>query len=477
MSADSDFNDQKKRRGLKSVKRSVDSVVDADKAQGSYGPFQIKAGGVYWKKAEDSDPVFFCSFLKPLGLARNTTGGDYALLLEAENLDRVRVQFLLRLEDLHLGGGEVARIEFARRGGFFGPGIRARQLFADFINSILRHCRNIPRLLLADRTGWLRQGNRWAYVLPDVAIGIGQEKIVLQQATTSEVQGYEVSGTTAEWGQQIGQYCCGNSRLLLAVCVALSGPLLAPVKQEGGGVGIIGGSSEGKTTALHAGASVVGAPSNAIRSMDATKNALEGAAALCNDGTLFLDEQGMAAPDALAAAVYTLASGQGRGRADQRGDLRASRKFLANFITTGEIGMEAMLKAIGKRPAAGQMLRLTDIPASPAGGHGLFETLHGFESGAALSDHLRLAAAQYHGAPLRAFCGVLSHDLNKDSDQLRKTILTAVKGFVDEVAPPDSDGQVLRVAARFGLLAAAGEYAAKHGVVPWPEGEASWGSS
>lgn len=475
-----DFNDLAAAPdGKRRVAEQIGRFASTEKAVATFGPFEIRAGGVYWqptaKKDAETPAIFFSSLVKPLGLARTPKGADYALLLEMKNLDHARVQFLLRLEDLHLGGGEVARIEFARRGGFFGPGIRARQLFADFISSILKHGDNLPRLLLADRTGWLRQGSRWAYVLPDTAIGGGPEKIIMQQATTSDAQGYEVSGGLAEWGQQVGRYCCGNSRLILAVCVSLSGPLLAPAKQEGGGVAIIGGSSEGKTTALHVAASVAGMPGNAIRTLDATKNALEGAAALCNDGTLFLDEQGMAAPDALAAAVYTLASGQGRGRADQRGDLRASRKFLANFITTGEIGIEAMLKGIGKRPAAGQMLRLADIPASPGGGHGLFETLHGFASGAALSDHLRLASSQYHGAPLRAFLEVLARDLNQDSDQLRKTLLGSIRNFVDEVAPVGSDGQVVRVATRFGLLAAAGEYAAKNGILPWPEGEASWG--
>lgn len=107
--------------------------------------------------------------------------------------------------------------------------------------------------------------------------------------------------------------------------------------------------------------------------------------------------------------------------------------------------------------------------------NGIYETLHGFESGAALSDHLRQYTSQYHGAPLRVYLEVLVHDLNQDSHQLHQTFMQAIKGFVDEVAPAGSDGQVMRVAARFGLLAAAGEYAARHDVLPWPEGEATWG--
>ncbi|MCE1226516.1 MAG: hypothetical protein LWW87_08545 [Geobacteraceae bacterium] len=107
--------------------------------------------------------------------------------------------------------------------------------------------------------------------------------------------------------------------------------------------------------------------------------------------------------------------------------------------------------------------------------NGIYETLHGLESGAALSDHFRLATSQNHGTPLRAFLDVLARDLNTDSNQTRQAFLRAIKAFVDDVAPAGSDGQVMRVAARFGLLAAAGEYAARHGVLPWPEGEATWG--
>jgi uncharacterized protein (DUF927 family) len=107
--------------------------------------------------------------------------------------------------------------------------------------------------------------------------------------------------------------------------------------------------------------------------------------------------------------------------------------------------------------------------------NGVYDTLHGFASGATLSDHLRHATSLYHGVPMRAYLDVLTRDLNHDSDQLRKTLQESIKAFVDEVAPAGSDGQVVRVATRFGLLAAAGEYAAKNSILPWPEGEATWG--
>lgn len=478
MATDTDHNDLAQKRGLKAVKKSVESAIGVAKGQ-VFAPFEIRAGGVFWcqspkKEGTEPDPIFFCSFIRPLGLARTPKGQDFALLLEMRNPDGNMVEFLLRLEELQQAGGELARIAFARLGGFFGVGIRARQLFADFINAIMRHSRNLPRIILADRTGWIKTGGKWSFVLPDFSIGTAAEKIHLQQATTTDAPGYEASGTVADGNNHLYRYCLGNSRLSLAVCAALAGPLLAILGKEGGGFHFVGPSSCGKTTALRLAASVMGAPATTVKTLDATANALESAAALANDALLCLDELGQTAPETIGALMYKLASGVGRGRADQRGEARHRKQWRNLFLTTGETDLDAMMRGIGRRPAAGQQLRLANIPA-PEGGYGTFEELHGHPTGAALSDHIRQASGLYHGAVFRAYLGRLTHDLNTDPDCLRNRLNAIIKNFVADVAPPGSDGQVIRVAARFALLAAAGEYAARTGALAWPEGDAIWG--
>lgn len=475
MATDTDHNDVAKKRGLSAVKKSVDSAIDAAKGV-IFGAFLIMAGGVFWRKSKDgeTEDIFFSSYLKPLAICRDVKGMNASIHFELKNLDGHLVQFLLRIEDTQTAGGELARIAFVQRGGYFGAGIRARQLFGDYVNSILKHSRNLPRITLADRTGWLKSGGTWCFVLPDATIGPSPEKIMLQQGISADAGGFEVSGTLADWHRELGRYCVGNSRLILAVCTALAGPLLAILNREGGGLHLVGQSSEGKTTALRMAASIIGGK-DGIKTLDATKNAFEAAAALVSDSTMFLDELGLGAPDAIAAMVYLLVSGVGRGRADQRGDLRERKKWLVMFLTTGETDLETMMRGIGKRPAAGQQLRLANVPASPDGGHGIFEELHGFSSGAALSDHIRQASAQYHGSIFRAYLGELVKELNADPDGLRLRLQTILKNFITSVAPPGSDGQVIRVAGRFGLLAAAGEYAARHGILNWPEGKAEWG--
>jgi hypothetical protein len=159
MGADSDFNDVAKKRGIEAVKKPVKAAIDAAKGL-PFGQFIIKPDGVYMttvdRDGKPKEEIFFCTYLSPVGLARNVKGADYSILFEMKNPDGQLVQFLLSLESLHVGGGEVARIEYAKRGGSFGAGIRTKQAFADFVNSIMKNSKNLPRITLAERTGWIQ---------------------------------------------------------------------------------------------------------------------------------------------------------------------------------------------------------------------------------------------------------------------------------------------------------------------------------
>jgi uncharacterized protein (DUF927 family) len=55
---------------------------------------------------------------------------------------------------------------------------------------------------------------------------------------------------------------------------------------------------------------------------------------------------------------------------------------------------------------------------------------------------------------------------------MRKTIKDIVKSFCDTYVPAGADGQIGRVAQRFGLIAAGGEIATLYEIVPWSRGDA-----
>ena len=112
---------------------------------------------------------------------------------------------------------------------------------------------------------------------------------------------------------------------------------------------------------------------------------------------------------------------------------------------------------------------MIDIPADAGKGLGIFDTLHGFASGAALADHLRRSGEAHSGHAARAFLEQITDDPGATAEAVRECI----DKWLTATLPPQADGQVGRVAARFALVAAAGELATALDILPWPAGEAS----
>lgn len=472
--APSDYNDLKNRAGLSVVKKQVDAAIDAEKGI-PYGQFVIKSNGVHLTKTTkdgDSEEQFFCSHLKPVGLARSVKGENYALAMKMKDPDGRVKPFVLSLESLHRAGGEEAKLIFSRLGGYFGSGIRTRQAFSDFCNAVMARAANLPRIVLASQCGWLRLSGVSPFVLPDGTVvgASGKEKVILQHP---DIGGPEcgVKGSLADWQEKVGRFCVGNSRLLLAASVVFAGPLLELMNRESGGLHLVGISSLGKSTVLHVAGSCMGEPRSTIRTMNATASAFENQASLANDTCLLLDELGEAPPEQLGAVVYKLSNGQGRGRADQSGNAKERRTWRLLFVTTGETDLESMMKQAGKKTYAGQLLRHANIPAD-TGVHGIFEELHGHESGAALSEHLRQVAMESYGSPLRSYLDKLVDERNRQLIPLQERLHGIAERFKVQAIPQGADGQVSRVAGRFALIAAAGELATEYGSTGWPVGAA-----
>ena len=90
--------------------------------------------------------------------------------------------------------------------------------------------------------------------------------------------------------------------------------------------------------------------------------------------------------------AYMLANGSGKARASKNGAARSRHEWRLLFLSAGEIGLAQHIRDAGKKAKAGQTVRLVDIPADAGQGFGIFDTLHGFTSGAALSKILIDAA-------------------------------------------------------------------------------------
>ena len=417
--------------------------------------FGVKAG------RNDAPPTltqhWVCS---PLHIEAGTTdahGGNYGRLLRFKpthgNWDTWAMP-------MNLLRGDCSDL----RGELYSMGVLMDISSRNMLAMYLQHKAPGRWVQCALQTGWVASTAFKAFVLPDVAIGPKAIDVTYQSGERGAEE-YTVAGTLRGWQSGVAALAVGNPLLALALSAAFAGPVLARCNAESGGIHLIGDSSTGKTTAIEAACSVWGGP-NFKRSWRATSNGLEGTAALFNDSLLALDEISECDPRQVGEVVYMLGNGRGKQRAGRSGSARPVMRWRSSVLSTGERSIATTMTEGGHRVKAGQSVRLLDVPAQRT--HGAWDNLHQFDTGTAFSDALKMQAATHYGHAGRAFL----EELTRDHDTNFSEALDAIKALPAFQAP-GGEGQAKRAAARFAVLALAGELATDYGVTGWPAGSAT----
>ena len=166
------------------------------------------------------------------------------------------------------GDGADLRGVLLSMGVYIDPSQAGRQSLAVY----LQNQTPVRQMEAATQTGWAG-GDFKAFALPDGVIGPRAARVTFQ-AQGLHIDEYTQRGTLPGWQASIAASAVGNPMLVLPLCSAFAGPLLALVGMESGGLHLVGDSSTGKTTALQAACSVWGGESYR-RSWRATANGLE----------------------------------------------------------------------------------------------------------------------------------------------------------------------------------------------------------
>ena len=426
------------------------------------GRFKLTARGVSFigtdKDGNELPSRWICSPLSVVAKTRDAKSGEWGRLLEWLDDDGIKHQWAMPLALLQGDASDVRR-ELARLGLTISPSKTARDLLASYVQVVPVEA----RARCVDKLGW--HGD--IFVTASQAIGNSSEYVVFQNINAIE-PALSVSGTVAEWRDSVGRLARGNSRLVFAISAALAPVLVDIVSEDSGGFHFRGASSSGKTTALKLAASVWGEPSAYSRLWRTTSNGLEGLAALHNDGLLILDELSQMDPKEAGEAAYLLANGQGKTRATRQGTVRQSTRWSLFFLSAGEESLTALMAKAGQRVNAGQEIRLADIEADAGAGMGVFEKLHDQPNPAAMALSLKEYTSCYYGAVGMAWL----QEIVRNRRQLVTQINDLIKQFLSCVFLSDCSGQVIRVARRFALVAAAGELASLYGLTGWNTGEA-----
>lgn len=415
--------------------------------------FDVKAG-----RRDDAPQLFEQWVCSPLHIDAVTTDaqeGNFGRQLRLRTTLGKWRTWSMPMELLRGDGNDL-------RGALLSMGLeldpQARNLLATYLLSPAPS----RRIRCCLQTGWAGTDFQ-AYVMPDEVIGPKANQITFQWGEHGH-DDYSVGGTLLGWQQGVSALAVGNPMLVLGICSAFAGPMLARCNVESGGLHFVGDSSTGKTTIIDVACSVWGGTTYR-RTWRTTSNGLEGVAALFNDSLLALDEISECDPREVGNIVYSLGNGCGKQRASRTGAARPLHRWRSSVLSSGERTIGTTMADAGHRIKAGQSVRLLDVPAKRQ--YGAWDDLHEHASGMAFSDALKQLAATHHGHAGREFLEKLTRDHNTDFiEQLN--YLKAQPEFL----VPNGDGQIKRAATRFAMLAVAGELATAYGVTGWLKGEA-----
>lgn len=462
-----DANDVLQDRGVEGVRAMVDR---AELYNPGSAPAELPEG--YRRRSDgwiefcrddadggDGDWTVLCSPLEVLAATRDDEGRAWGRLVRVQDADGQWNEAAVPMTWFAGDGRELRAALFHLGLELIGPRAPLTHLIA---------ARPASRALCVPRLGWHER----TYVMPDAVIGSDPAERIVWQPSAPTSHAFRVAGSLDGWRTAVAAPAAGNSRLVLAIALAFATPLLAQLGIEGGGFHVRGTSSTGKTTMLHAAGSVWGGGGigGFIRRWRATANGLEGVALAHCDALLCLDEIADCDASEVDRAAYMLANGQGKQRAGLAGEARVPATWRVLVLSTGELSLADKLAEGGRRAMAGQEVRFVDIAADAGAGLGLFDRVPD-GTPEAFADQIAHAARIHYGHPARAFLEALTRDL----DTALGCVRHIMQGLERDAAPPSASGQVMRVLARFALVAAAGELAVQFGVVPWQQGEATVG--
>lgn len=413
-----------------------------------------------WAYDEDGNPFKVCGPVMATTVIRTADGTGWSRLVWMIDRDGVEQSLRITEQDLLFFWRRV--VSHLVDGGL---DIHITSGMAVIVEH-LRLARITTRLRLVERGGW--HGDH--YLGPTGTVGLTCDDMPVRSGRF-DMAPVSAADDLALWQDEVAALAMGNSRLVIALCAAFAGLAIGLLPGQGTfGVHLRGLSSTGKSTALAVAASIFGPASREIRNWRATDNGVEAMAESHHHRLLILDEIAQIDPRAAAQVGYALGNGIGKQRASGAGRSRQPAFWQLVFLSSGEISLEEKIAEWAGAPAMreGQVVRVMDLPADASQGFGLFDTLHGFSDGAALSDHFKAVTSRSTGDVALAFVERLTHNIAA----ARLSLSDLQPRFLADHLVQDADGLSRRAFGNFALLAAAGEVAIGLGILPWSAGHA-----
>lgn len=398
--------------------------------------------------------VFVSSPVWPEKAIEDAGSGEISIVVSGINtVTNKQFSFPVKREGLLPSPNNVVLRQLANHGVDFELGHSKHLL--DFLAG------NKPSVIKGfSQVGWTTVDSRRVFVLPKLVIGAvaGHTYQFMPLSDSTIHRALSERGTLAEWQQEVASATIGNPLVLFLLGVAFLAPLLELLDMEGGIFLIYAVTSTGKTALLQLCASVYGngadpatSPQSMIQSWHMTNNAIEAIATDHNDLPMCMDELGLHG-GSLAQLAYGLSNGTEKKTMTQYRDLRPTRSWKTQVISTGEVSYSAsILEATKKQARAGQMIRAIELPVDV----GIYPSWPEAERGERVTK-FKNATGHYYGMAKIPYLQYLVeiandpvrlNDLKSSLESWRKVLLESVGDKLD--SPQE------RTAKRFAAVALA----------------------
>jgi putative DNA primase/helicase len=340
-----------------------------------------------------------------------------------------------------------------------------------------------PTFKVASHPGW--HGS--TLVFPDKTFGNSKLPVETSFADLDQqmMAKYRTRGTLEDWQNQIWALCVGNSRLIFALSLAAA-PLVLPLVKgpRSGGFQLAGAPETGKTCAGMVAGSFWGCHRGQERrytgfaeSWNTTQNAVERTALAHNHSLLILDETKRAGRNDRDRAQNVVNMAVGLAEHTEKERLTnpgSARSFCCYFFSTSNHPLNELGEKGDIEIDDAERGRLVDL-VLPAGGHGLYEDLHGFADGGKLTDELKTRSCRFFGTPRHEFAQRLAEERKRDRLRLERWLNRRRRAYLKKLQKevkkllaenPAAKPPLQRASARFATVYAAGALAAKYGVFP-----------
>ncbi len=441
----------------------------------------ISGAGVEFTAKGSTDRVRVCGPLEVVAEVRSDAGDDRRLLTQWLDREGKKHQSLIPRADLSQaqkiygllsGGGLSIYGQLKAQAGVVSQII-------DYLNQhpIAAYCLGVKSY------GWYGNAGE-VFVLPRGRI-IASRKLKEAVLYTGKEEGapeYTSKGSLEEWKAAIAAPAAYSSRAGFALCVAFAAPLMAFTAEDSGGFHFYGQSSRGKSSSVRAMCSVwASADSEEMGSWKSTgDNGIEAVFQARSSLPVILDELGQAkSSKQMMELAYMIGNNKGKRRMSRNLTAQKLASWKTLFVSSGELTIiDAASKENAEVPA-GVLVRMAHIPALPYGDdpRGIFDhlPLEGkYSSAEKVSEQLTEAAqSKTYGTAGPAFIEAVVDEVTKKGPEGFKRHLQAMMDQWLKNRGPMKDGQIGRVAKRFALVAAAGEFAIGYGILPWQAGTAA----